>query len=92
MPNSYSGDAVLSPGDLGILLDDINPLAIPSLLAPRLAGVPIARSLIIVMLASPMAASVDYLDILPVRIVADRNEHGPANDSEADEFNWSVAA
>jgi RTX calcium-binding nonapeptide repeat (4 copies) len=48
-------------GDLGISLDDFNPLAILSLLSPRVAGVPIAQSLMAAMLASAMAASVDYM-------------------------------
>jgi hypothetical protein len=55
-----AGRIFSQPGDLGISLDDINPLALLSLIAPRLAGVPIAQSLITVMLASAMAASVDY--------------------------------
>ncbi len=56
-----AGRVFSQAGDLGISLDDFNPMAILSLLAPRLAGVPIAQSLITVMLASAMAASVDYM-------------------------------
>jgi hypothetical protein len=56
-----AGRVFSQPGDLGISLDDINPLAVLSLLAPRLAGVPIAQSLITAMMASAMVASVDYM-------------------------------
>ncbi|MEP7348686.1 MAG: hypothetical protein ABI668_01900 [Sphingorhabdus sp.] len=47
-----AGRVFSQPGDFGISLDDINPLAVLSLLAPRLAGVPIAQSLITVVLAA----------------------------------------
>ena len=46
---------------------------------------PIAQSLITVMLASAMAASVDYVDMPAVRIVAGRNGHFAANDNSAHE-------
>ncbi|MGL5838594.1 MAG: hypothetical protein ACRCY3_08855, partial [Sphingorhabdus sp.] len=39
-----AGRVFSQPGDLGISLDDFNPLALLSLIAPRLAGVPIAQS------------------------------------------------
>lgn len=67
-------------------------LAILSLLAPRLAGVPIAQSLITVMLASAMAASVDERNMPMVPIITDCGGHCAANDNEAHEYNGSVAA
>jgi hypothetical protein len=56
-----AGRIFSATGDLGINLDDFYPLAILSLLAPRLAGVPIAQSLMVGLMALATAATVNFL-------------------------------